>query len=213
MLNIKEINELYSSNITYYNELEKKIKERIDGRICHHRVLILDILRKLMNIEIYLEIGVHNGTSMSYALQGNNHVKAIGIDLFESTINLYKKDNLKMNRTRDNILKSNNNESDVIFIKGDSRHISTIKKLEEQLDGNEIDLFFIDGDHTYNGVKNDFDNYVNLVKKGGLIVFDDYGSKLWIEITKFVNDNIKNNPKYRIVGHFLGNELIVEKLF
>jgi len=35
------------------------------------------------------------------------------------------------------------------------------------------DFLFIDGDHSYGGVKKDFEMYSPLVKKGGLIVFHD----------------------------------------
>jgi len=37
----------------------------------------------------------------------------------------------------------------------------------------EIDFLFIDGDHTYPGVKRDFELYGPLVRKGGLIAFHD----------------------------------------
>lgn len=37
----------------------------------------------------------------------------------------------------------------------------------------EIDLLFIDGDHSYRGVKNDFNNHLEFVKPGGHIVFHD----------------------------------------
>jgi predicted O-methyltransferase YrrM len=58
----------------------------------------------------------------------------------------------------------------------------------------KIDLLFIDGDHTYEGVKADFEKYLPLVKKGGLIAFHDildtpehraqncYVAKFWEEI-------------------------------
>lgn len=36
-----------------------------------------------------------------------------------------------------------------------------------------LDLLFIDGDHTYKGVKQDYEMYSKYVRKGGLIVFHD----------------------------------------
>lgn len=36
------------------------------------------------------------------------------------------------------------------------------------------DLLFIDGDHSYEGAKQDFDLYFPIVKEGGLVVFHDY---------------------------------------
>ena len=36
-----------------------------------------------------------------------------------------------------------------------------------------MDVLFIDGDHSYEGVKKDFELYSLLVKKGGIIAFHD----------------------------------------
>ncbi len=60
-----------------------------------------------------------------------------------------------------------------IFIRGDSHDLSTFKKIKEILDNRKLDLLFIDGEHTYNGVKKDFEMYKSLVKSGGLICFHD----------------------------------------
>ena len=40
-------------------------------------------------------------------------------------------------------------------------------------DGREIDMLFIDGEHTYEGVKKDC-AWLSHVKKGGLVLFDDW---------------------------------------
>ena len=37
----------------------------------------------------------------------------------------------------------------------------------------KIDVAFIDGDHTYSGVKKDYDIYKKFVKPGGFMVFHD----------------------------------------
>jgi predicted O-methyltransferase YrrM len=39
-----------------------------------------------------------------------------------------------------------------------------------------VDLLFLDGDHSYDGVRADFENYTPLVKPGGLIAFHDVES-------------------------------------
>ncbi|RPH56645.1 MAG: class I SAM-dependent methyltransferase, partial [Acidobacteria bacterium] len=36
-----------------------------------------------------------------------------------------------------------------------------------------LDVLFIDGDHSYEGVRRDFEMYRPLVREGGLIVFHD----------------------------------------
>lgn len=58
-------------------------------------------------------------------------------------------------------------------IKGSTKAIFTYLKVKQALRGRQIDLLFIDGDHSFMGVVNDFVRYSPLVKKGGLIIFHD----------------------------------------
>ena len=59
------------------------------------------------------------------------------------------------------------------FLRKDSHKQETKNKLLEILDGRKIDFLFIDGDHSYRGVKKDFQQYSPLVKQRGLIVLHD----------------------------------------
>jgi hypothetical protein len=43
---------------------------------------------------------------------------------------------------------------------------------------NEWDFIYIDGLHTYEGVKNDIKNFLPLVKKGGVIGGHDYTNQI-----------------------------------
>jgi len=61
----------------------------------------------------------------------------------------------------------------VYLIRGDSHANSTLKKVKEILDEQGLSFLFIDGDHTYEGVKKDFEMYSNLVGEGGIIAFHD----------------------------------------
>lgn len=40
--------------------------------------------------------------------------------------------------------------------------------------GEKLDWIYIDGDHSYTGVKNDLNNAIEIVKPGGFIIGDDY---------------------------------------
>jgi len=59
------------------------------------------------------------------------------------------------------------------LIRSDSHSESTLAKVQSNLKGHRIDLLFIDGDHTYQGVKQDFQMYSPLVRKGGIVVLHD----------------------------------------
>jgi hypothetical protein len=59
------------------------------------------------------------------------------------------------------------------LIRADSHGQLTLERVKSILNGKEIDFLFIDGDHTYEGVKKDFKMYSPLVKNGGVIAFHD----------------------------------------
>ncbi len=59
------------------------------------------------------------------------------------------------------------------LIQANSHELTTQKKIEDTLDGNELDFVFIDGDHSYDGVKQDFQMYCNSVRSGGMVAFHD----------------------------------------
>jgi cephalosporin hydroxylase len=59
------------------------------------------------------------------------------------------------------------------FIQDDSHDMKTRARLEEVLGGREIDFLMIDGDHTYEGVRQDFEMYAPLVGRGRPIAFHD----------------------------------------
>lgn len=59
------------------------------------------------------------------------------------------------------------------FVRGDSHEPVTWKQVRRLLNGEEISLLFIDGDHSLDGVRRDFEDYGRLVRKGGLIAVHD----------------------------------------
>lgn len=60
----------------------------------------------------------------------------------------------------------------VVPLEGDSRSVEVRSRVGAHFpDG--LDLLFIDGDHSFEGVAADFDAYAPLVRPGGLVVFHD----------------------------------------
>lgn len=59
------------------------------------------------------------------------------------------------------------------LLRGDSHSPSTLGAVKELLRGQPLDFLFIDGDHSYEGVRRDFESYRTLVRPGGLIAFHD----------------------------------------
>jgi cephalosporin hydroxylase len=115
---------------------------------------ILAILNSGVVIESVLEIGVASGGTTFVV---DHFFKPGSVVLIDD--NAHPKHIL-----RPNILK-NVPRQEII---GNSRHQSVI----EQAKG-PIDLLVIDGDHSYEGVKADVDNYLPLLRKGGFLILHD----------------------------------------
>lgn len=58
-------------------------------------------------------------------------------------------------------------------LRRDSHDPKTVRRVERLLDGEPVEFLMIDGDHTYEGVKRDWELYEPLVAPGGLIAFHD----------------------------------------
>lgn len=89
------------------------------------------------------------------------------------------------------------------LLREDSHKQETLEKVKKILGNNQLDFLFIDGDHTYEGVKKDFEMYSPLVKKGGVIAFHDIAPKGIPDLTGGV-------PKFwkEIKSNFKTKELI-----
>lgn len=61
----------------------------------------------------------------------------------------------------------------VVCLKADSHRPETVREVEGLFAGRPLDFLFIDGDHSYEGVRQDFEMYAPLVRPGGLIAFHD----------------------------------------
>ena len=59
------------------------------------------------------------------------------------------------------------------LVRADSHSKDTRKMVDQVLGEQKVDLLFIDGDHSYEGVRKDFETYSPLVRKGGIIAFHD----------------------------------------
>jgi cephalosporin hydroxylase len=87
----------------------------------------------------------------------------------------------------------------MFLLREDSHSEQTVEKLKKVLNGKKIDFLFIDGDHTYEGVKKDFELYSPLVGAGGIVAFHDIAVHP-DGVGCFVNlfwDEIKGKYKYK----------------
>lgn len=59
------------------------------------------------------------------------------------------------------------------LLRGNSHSTEMLGRIRKILGGRLLDYLFIDADHTYSGVKNDFAMYSPLVRSGGIVAFHD----------------------------------------
>lgn len=189
MKDSKRIN-ITEDSINKLNE----IIQNMEGKSFHnHYHILYDICNSLNKKDIiYLEIGTYCGGSACLVSTNKNVSNVYSIDIGDP---IPKEIPIK------NVNKFKNNNCQYHYFKGDSRLKNTIEKVKSSVP--EIDVFFIDGDHSYNAVIEDFNNYKDLVSKGGFIVFDDYQDKKHSpDVYHAVNDIVKglNSEEYEIIG-------------
>jgi predicted O-methyltransferase YrrM len=135
---------------------------------------LLDLIKELgdNSDKTMIEIGSFVGEST--VLFAQSFKKVIAIDPFEAdydpqdpTSYLFEFDNVYQTYL-DRITVYSNIETIV----------DTSDNAVKELVGKEFDFIYIDGLHTYEGVKNDIKNFLPLVKKGGVIGGHDYTNRI-----------------------------------
>jgi predicted O-methyltransferase YrrM len=78
----------------------------------------------------------------------------------------------------------------VFCLQNDSHNPETVRLIADCLDGRSLDVLYLDGDHSYEGIKADFQLYSPFVRTGGLVVFHDivpdYKTRYGIETNSYV---------------------------
>jgi len=171
----------------------------------HHYHILYDIANTFGDNNInYVEIGSYAGGSSCLMLQRLN-TTIISVDLGEP---------IPKAVVFENIIEYKNNNNYYKYIQGNSQIQETKDRVIETLSNsrvlgytNKIDILFIDGDHSLNGVLNDFNLYKDLVNVGGYIVFDDYYDNVHSPDVRKALDEIilPNLIDFEIIGTFENN--------
>ena len=131
----------------------------------------LALVMDLEPLRTIVEVGAYAGGTL-WAWQQLGDVRVIGVDL--PPANLPEGPQV--------------NDLGMTVICGDSHDPATRDQLVAELAGDPIDMLFIDGDHTFEGVKADYELYAPLVRPGGLIGFHDiclHAGMPFIEVQRF----------------------------
>lgn len=178
---------LESLNITRY------ISDNINNQTMHHHYHILYDIANSYNQKQqinYVEIGCYAGGSACLMLQRpNTNVVSIDIGMPISKEIVYE-----------NVKRLNKFNNSYTYLMGNSQTGEMVTRLSQIT--TTIDILFIDGDHSYQSVINDFTLYERMVSKNGYIVFDDYNDPTPVHNTSAaVNDIVKKEAdRYNIIG-------------
>ena len=175
-----------------------------------HGDFLLDEVRK-EKPKIFLEIGVFHGVTARNICEllyqtHKNDFKYIGLDLFKE--NGENKNEVIPNNTFNNPLKRiyfkyikkqnpysleavrdllKKFEKNVHLIQGNSN------KVLKKIDMSKIDYVFLDGGHEYNTVKDDLNNCIEVIKKGGSVLCDDYNLGSAPGVKRAIDEFVKKN--------------------
>lgn len=130
---------------------------------------LLEML-ELHKPKVIVEIGIGKGGSTWAFSKIEGLTKHIIIDMPAGPWGGSPDEEIKKTLT---YISQNSSGVPIEAIFGNSQNSGCLEALKELLKGEQIDFLFIDGDHSYAGVKTDYLTYSNLVRTGGLIAFHD----------------------------------------
>jgi len=113
------------------------------------------ILHKVPILKKVIDIGIFKGGTLRlWQTISAPDAMLVGVDSHDFTSGIFSYDR------------------DISLVFGRSDSPGVIAKVKSII-GIDVDLLFIDGEHTYGVVKSDYNNYSPLVRPGGLIMFHD----------------------------------------
>jgi peptidoglycan hydrolase CwlO-like protein len=203
----------------YY--VERQMRGRAAGNI--EDLIIRYLMRYFASLlytgnadQCHLEIGVLFGASTIFSYHATQLAKKdipnVVIDPFEGYYgqDLDPTSKMKVNEETflENLERFQVPKERIEILKGFSSNTDIINACKNK----KVLSLLIDGDHTYNGVKNDWINYSPLVIKGGYVLIDDYNNAAWPEINHFVNKEVLSNlrGKWEVVLVF-GNSILLKR--
>lgn len=146
---------------------------------------------KEQNCKHILEIGIFCGTLFVFSQLAAPRATLISIDFdFSFLGRVYGTLQKPLMR------KFIGNGKSLFLVRQNSHLPETLTVVRRILDGHKLDFLFIDGDHSYEGARQDFMMYSPLVRQGGLIAFhhiaDSSGSRKVHRLWKELKPNYKH---------------------
>ena len=171
-------------------------------RPLQRRSELLALLKQIdpAKIESVLEIGTAwGGTLYSWCRYFQNLSNGVSVDLPGGAFGGGYPE------TRKQLYEEFATDAELSFVRANSHSKDTFETVREALPNDGVDFVFIDGDHTYEGIKQDFEDYTSLLSTNGIVVLHDIlgnpydpdvqVDKFWEEIScKYDTTEVVINP-------------------
>jgi hypothetical protein len=178
--------------------------QNVDGYLTHKHPLVFN---KMMDLApksgTWVEIGSWKGKSASYCvvelmLRGMKYDFHC-VDPWTGSEEHENLQIIKEGKLFEEFMKNTLTISHLI-----TPHKMTSEKASKKFEDNSVDVIFIDGDHSYEGVKTDLECWFPKIKSGGVIAYDDYPK--WPSVAKAVHEFHNNNgyPIPEDLGQVIG---------
>lgn len=160
------------------------------GTCMHPFTSVLYDLRSILDDreKTYVEIGSYKGNSASLMLSHPSPTKVFAIDC--CTLTFSGKQQSEVIESNVEYICGSSAASNFKLYKGMSGSRDILDQVYRDVGLGQVDILFIDGDHSRAGVVADWNNYYPLVKRGGWVVFDDYSDSVYSPEVKGAVDEI-----------------------
>jgi len=178
----------------YLNKYQLKVDDKIFTHLTiEEKILLHKVIKSLNDKEIVkcAEIGSYLGASSCFIANAlNNQSTLFCIDTWENDAMIYQDDD----QADENLIKKS---TLLQFENNTAKYRSKIKMLrgwsydmidELKSSTDTLNFLFIDGDHSYEGVKKDWNLYKQFLKKGSIVAFHDIS---WAKgVTQLIEEEV-----------------------
>ncbi len=170
----------------YKDEREQNLLEKVDAIVMRPVPGLEDLIAELPDNLTMIEIGSFAGESTELFIRSGKVKKIICIDPWSDKIYF------PMRLTGNAVFMSFQNRIAKLKYELDSLpEIVVSRRLSSDaaplLKDNEYDFIYIDGDHSYNGVKEDINNYLPKLKLDGILAGHDYYPNKYFTDKRFIS--------------------------
>lgn len=184
-----------------------------DGNVTGYELLVIAQIMAAAKPQACFEIGTFDGrTTLNLAANSAEGGRVYTLDLPPQDLN---RTGLKIAHGDENFIKKDRSgarfagtayEPQITQLYGDSATFDF-----SPYEG-KMDVVFVDGAHSYDYVKNDTAVALRLLKPGGgIILWHDYGSRYWKDLTRAINELHQERPEFANMRHIKDTAIVVWK--